>query len=609
MYPKPLYLLAVLIGLASLAHAAESVEVRGEVDAVTVYRGQALVTRILDLAGPGGLREVIVTDLPEHIVPGSIYAESANGIEVRSVRYRVRPVQEDVREEVRELDQQIRDLQDKLHENQRYRELNDENKAYIAKLEQFVAPTATVELSKGVLDAETLHKLSDLLMEHRKSWTTEDLRLTREQKGLEQQLQLRQRERNELTGSSARTAREAVVFANLQGDGGQLRVRYLVNNANWSPSYNIRTDADRGNVLVECNASIQQMSGEDWSDVSMTLSTASPSLVAKAPVLEPLTISLTALAQGKKGQAVLAEEQRQLVRRQIDLSNARNTLIIAPQQSTQPTANQVLDLNLQGGQLEVLVNQDSELNRIAGQIQNYELANPDRITRKSGRKTRADQSVTVTYTIDARSSLPSRSDRQLIQIASLPMSGDFYKVATPVLSNFVYEEAQVANGSDIVLLAGPVATYVAGQFVGHGDIPTVAIGESFTVGFGIDSSLRASRELVEKKESIQGGNRVVDFTYRLALENFGTAPASVRLLDRMPKPKKSDIKLTMGTNGKSLSEDPAYRQSEHKKGILRWEVEVPAQAIGPDAQALEYQFLLEYDKQMTIGGLASAAKK
>ena len=44
------------------------------------------------------------------------------------------------------------------------------------------------------------------------------------------------------------------------------------------------------------------------------------------------------------------------------------------------------------------------------------------------------------------------------------------------------------NSSKMVLLAGPVSTYIDGQFVGHGDVPTVSIGESFTVGLGIDSS-------------------------------------------------------------------------------------------------------------------------
>ena len=39
---------------------------------------------------------------------------------------------------------------------------------------------------------------------------------------------------------------------------------------------------------------------------------------------------------------------------------------------------------------------------------------------------------------------------------------------------------------------------MGGQFVGNGIVPTVAVGQPFTVGFGIDASLRASRERLEK---------------------------------------------------------------------------------------------------------------
>ena len=44
-------------------------------------------------------------------MPGSVFAEAepGAGMEVRSVRYRVRPVREDVRDEVRKLDEEIRE--------------------------------------------------------------------------------------------------------------------------------------------------------------------------------------------------------------------------------------------------------------------------------------------------------------------------------------------------------------------------------------------------------------------------------------------------------------------------------------------------------------------
>src|SRR5205085_176979 len=102
------------------------------------------------------------------------------------------------------------------------------------------------------------------------------------------------------------------------------------------------------------------------------------------------------------------------------------------------------------------------------------------------------------------------------------------------LTQFVYNEAHVTNTSEMVLLGGPAASYMAGEFVGSGGLPTVTAGESFRAGFGIDSSLRTSKELVERTETISAGNRIIEFTYKLTVENFGKSAASVRLQDRLP---------------------------------------------------------------------------
>ena len=600
------------IGLASCAALAEPINRAGRIDAVTVYRGQALVTRVVEVLGDAGLCEVIVADLPEHIVASSLYAESADGVEVRSVRYRVRPISHDVREEVSALDQQIREVQDQLNANDAQTKRLLENLAYLTKLEQFVAPTANAELTRGVLNAETLQKLTTFLFENREALTTESLELALKERALKEQMELLQRKRGEVTGSSSRTAREAVVFLNKTDAGvGALRIRYLVSNAMWSPSYNVRANGDRSHALVEYNASIQQRSGEDWNDVAMTLSTATPSLIAKAPSLAPLTLLLSAPQQATqpipmKGGDVKQIEQ-QLRQQIVDTANNRNfSNFKALSQEQQDLVQVLIDssnnrLNVNGFVLGNTVF-DNELNRLAGQLQNLDLVNPQ--IRRKKKALRDNEVVSVTYELTGRTTLPSRSDQQLIQIAAVDMAADFYKLAVPVLTNQVYEEASIVNAGDRVLLAGPVMAYMDGKFVGHCELPTVSVGERFAVGFGIDSTLRASRELVTRSESTQGGNRVVHFTYRLAIENFDTDPAAIRLLDRLPKTKNGEVKLTLASTGQDLSADASYLQTDRKNGILRWEVEVPPKSVAPDAWNLEYQFVLEYDKEMTLSGMA-----
>src|SRR5690242_6349444 len=92
----------------------------GTIDAVTVYRGQALVTRVVDIPGPAGLHEIVVTDLPQQVDPSSIYAESAEGVEVRSVLYRERALPEDARDEVRKLDDELQKTDAAIAANTRH---------------------------------------------------------------------------------------------------------------------------------------------------------------------------------------------------------------------------------------------------------------------------------------------------------------------------------------------------------------------------------------------------------------------------------------------------------------------------------------------------------
>ena len=634
--PTPAVAPAAGTGSAAAAPAKEetkpkddSFSTKGRLDEVTVYRGQALVTRLVEVPGAAGLREVIVTELPEHVQPASIYAESADGVEVRSVLYRIRPVEQDVREEVRKLDEQIRSVQDHVQTNNQQTQLLGAETTYLNKLEQFTAPTANAELTKGVLNAETLKALTSFMFDQRQKISSEQLKLSFDLRELNEKLGTLNRQREVLTGGSAKTIREAVVFVNLKETNGKLRLRYLVDAANWLPSYNARTDGKGKEVTLEYNASIEQMSGEDWTNVSMTLSTATPSLVAKAPVLEPLTIALSAGAQGQGGKGSAAayfseKQQLELKRRAVEQSRnfslnsnvyAGNTVInggglniganAANPQPNPPAAQQQPsnpgDVQQQLAQTEDF---DVTLNDVARESQVLDLVNSAKVERSGKPSREADsEGVSVSYQLAGRTSLPSRSDRQLIQIASIPMKAEVYRVAMPVLTSAVYEEASVVNASKMVLLAGPVSTYVAGQFVGHGDMPTVSIGESFTVGLGIDSSLRAHRELVKKNESIQGGNRVVDFTYQLSIENFGSDAALVRLLDRMPTGKENEVKLTLVAPGQPLSEDSRYEQQQRKKGVLRWDVKVPAQAIAAKSFTLDYQMQMEYDKQLSIAGL------
>ncbi|HVT81482.1 MAG TPA: mucoidy inhibitor MuiA family protein [Phycisphaerae bacterium] len=601
---KSIRIAAALLTLSVLGTTALAQEAiaKSKVDAVTVYRGQALVTRNVELPAGAGLGELVISELPDGIIAASIFAEGSDGVEVRSVRYRERAVPTDVREEVRKIDEAIIAAGDKIAANQKQMQVLQEQRTYLDKLENFAAPTATTEMTKGVLNADQLKTLTNFQFESRQKIATEELRLQQEARTLQEQASLLSRQKGETAGRSSKTVREAVVFTNRERAGGTLRLKYLVGNASWNPSYNVRADADKKNATIEYLAAISQMSGEDWSDVSMTLSTASPNLVAAAPTLAPLNIALAPISApgGRGGAAGGGFGLSAATAPDLGIVAGNISMQRAQAENTRSLGNGINNFDMRVEEQRALQDRnDKLLNRVADQLQVLELITKD--SKSDSRSPNSSEGIVVTYQMKSRTSLPSRADRQLIQIDQLQVKSTFYKIAVPVLTSYVYDQADLVNTSSSVLLAGPVASYAGGQFVGTGAIDTVAVGQPFTVGFGIDSALRATRERVEKTEQIQAGNRVVNFTYRLAIENFGSKPADVRLMDRLPVGKETEVRITFDdAEAVKLSADKEYLQTERKKGILRWDVTVPAQKAGSEAFALTYKLHLEHDKTLNI---------
>ena len=179
-----------------------------------------------------------------------------------------------------------------------------------------------------------------------------------------------------------------------------------------------------------------------------------------------------------------------------------------------------------------------------------------------------------------------------------------------MLTDYVYREADVVNTSPVDLLSGPVSVYLGGKFVGKTEIPTVARGQAFVVGFGIDPQLRAKRELVEKTESVQGGNEEQELNYRITLENFKGEDATVRVYDRIPTSDDTmELRVTLGEVSQPISAAPLYVREERPRGILRWDVDVAGRKFGENAVTIEYSYRLEFDRSLMISAEIEAERQ
>ncbi|MBX9579910.1 MAG: DUF4139 domain-containing protein [Gemmataceae bacterium] len=381
-----------------------------------------------------------------------------------------------------------------------------------------------------------------------------------------------------------------------------------MSSAGWRPVYKLRAGAkDKDPVTLEYLAAVEQQTGEDWSNVNLTLSTAQPLLNAAPPDLRVLDVAVggPGLASavpgvgppgqpggpGGGGQAggLAGMPNPTAIGKGLE-QQARGQRAAAQQNYAQKKDDVGAKLFNDAAALEQfrdLVLDRDELTKVAAEA------------RAEG----ADL-PSVAYRPKGPTSLPSRTDEQVLEVARFDLTPRFYYKAVPVLTPNVYRLADLVNTSELVLLPGEATMYLGGDFVGQTKLPLVAVGKPFTVGFGADPQLQVSRTLLDKARTTQGGNQVLTFKYRISLSSYKKDPVAVQVWDRVPHAEAAmTIAVNLANPKPELSTDPLYQRDEKPKGLLRWDVTVQPTQNREKALAIEYEYKLEYDKNVTIGGL------
>lgn len=586
--------LMIFLCLAPLtATADEPQTLTGKITEITLYQGQALVTRSVSIPdAEAGPVEVVVGPLPTAVMPDSLFAEAGDNTAIRAVRFRQRSVTEAPSEQLRELQEAERDLNWRRKEVQAKLSLLTHRDSYLTKLEKFTAPAATTEMSKGVLNAESLIEISNYNFEQREEIESQRLEVTKEADAINREMAEIQKQMRDLTGGSGRIEREAVVFVDHDGKGPlEFELNYLVKDCGWRPAYTLRADSKKGRVSIEYTAMIRQVSGEDWNNVKLRLSSASAALSSAAPTLSYFAVDLQqapasqpVMNQQAQGGSLSVSSGTVQFRGKLKDINDRRDLLIGGQKKAISR--------------EVFVNNSYQLNQTANDLQLLEVIAGDELAEAEAV---VSSPLSFSYELKQAVSVDSRSDQQLVRIMQTNVKGELYYLAMPVLSEFIYREALLTNNTGYDLLAGPVTTYLDGRFVGRSELGTVAQGQSFVAGFGADPQLRASRQRIKRDLKVQGANQIVNLQFELKVENYKDQKITVRVMDRMPyADNASSLKVSLDQTSKPLSKDQDYQRIERPRNILRWDVTVNANATGPKSAELTFDYTMEFARNLTL---------
>ncbi|WP_428265170.1 mucoidy inhibitor MuiA family protein [Haliangium sp.] len=292
--------------------------VASRIEAVTVYRAGALVSRAAELeAGDEGFpQKVQIGDLPlglddgsvrvrvlpsgdEAVAPGTLpeAVDARVALDVPGAGGEAAAVEPEELEQARREEARVRDL---LALCERELERLDGLAPPLRPQNEPGQAPPTVPLDKRLALLEFRTARTRALRERRRGLAEE----LREAAARRQELEERERRASTARAAKEHELRKSVVVGLRAGSATapvRLVLEYLVPGARWAPAYSIHFDADLGQAELSMRAVVCQRTGEDWSDVALSLSTAQAQRWTELPELRSIRIGRRQPAVARTG--------------------------------------------------------------------------------------------------------------------------------------------------------------------------------------------------------------------------------------------------------------------------------------------------------------------
>lgn len=525
-----------------------STRVDANIVAVTVYPGQARITRRGGATVGAGQQRVVVGGLPLALREDSVRVNGTGpgtvlGVDVTAEHHATTP---DVT--VDELEKRRLSLQDRLTE------LADED-TVITGREELIG---TLSRRSGVAFARALATesveisrvaaVSDGLAEQLGAVLASRRDLTERRRVVQLELDEVGRRLAERMSAQAPDRRAISVDLDMAEAGDiEFEVSYLVDDAHWESRYDVRLRGD--SLRLTWFGLITQFTGEDWPECDLRLSTARPASAVTVPELDPWylqrreVVPLSGVMRGRNMESA-------------GYGAAMDAVAAGPPQAPMPAA-----------------------------------APPPKFAEA---KVSVEHGVAATtYQPAHRIAVPSDGTAHRTTITTTELPARLDHVTVPLRGSEAYLRATVTNTSEHTLLPGPAAIFHDTEFVGTTGLEPWAPGEEVELALGVDDRVRVERELIRRAagKAVLGGTRRHEAAYKITIGNYGPRTANVTVIDQIPVSRDDAITV------KDVHIDPKPAE-QTDLGEITWKLE-----LAPNKSAeLTIGFRADVNKGITMSG-------
>lgn len=521
-----LLLIAATVVVRSL-HAQTPTPHRASLESATVFLSGAELSSTAKLTLVQGETDILFTAVAGNVNPQSLTIGATNGVVVQSATFQnnyLAPADSLLSPRAKAVKDSLEAVSDELT-------VLRAKKAVVEEQLRLIDENGNMHGANTGVSVAELQKMLDLVAARLEKMKLEDALLAKRiTKVQERQTRLNQQFEEERRRDFQPGGQLLVKFFAPRATSTEVAMTYVVPNAGWTPSYDLRVESIKDPVKLFYKAQVYQNSGIAWKGVKLTLSSGNPTESAEAPALAPW---------------YLAFYNPAYVQQQVGYGRA-NTMQLNRGQSydmakSKADVGEVMAFNA----APIAAAEATTLNNYTG---------VDAV------------GIRTTFDIELPYDIPSDGQRHNIAVKTYELPATYRYIAVPKLDKDAFLQAQITKWEELNLLPAQTNVFYEGSYVGQGFIDMRTVGDTLNLSLGRDKKIivRRERDKLYRSDKLVGTNMREAFTYVTTLRNTKKESVTVTVLEQFPVSNDKDIEIE-DTEATDASVD-------EKTGAVKWTV-------------------------------------
>ena len=534
---KALWIFVALF--CSNAAIAKEIEAPSEISAVTVFPDRADISRAAQVAIPVGKHTVIFNDLPAGLITDSlrVNGKGSAGFTIGSVETKQIFTTELAVAEEKNIQDKIAALRDQRRFIEAQIAAADTGKTFLKSLAQNPAPSSQGNNNvKGLAPStwqDAWHTIQNGMNELGREAIEKQIKL----RSIDNEINaLNSKLKSISTGKKSFKQVRVNVEAN-KNTQARLTLQYQIRGASWKPLYEARLNSTDQSVSIVQYGDISQKTGEDWTNVALTLSTARPTVTMQPPVLSPIWLNL-----GNNTPVVYRKGSKNFAggsgapRMRAAVAN------FAPQE--------VMDFAEAANELE-----------LDAVLEDADFVKTDTVgTDFSG-----------VFAIKGTSNVPADGSEYRFTIGDYTSKAEIRAEIYPKADAAAYLIATLVFNGQLPLLPGQISLFRDGDFIGNSHMDMLRPNEKLHLALGQDEKIRVVYTSLGGETS-EGGvitrETKKDVLSRTDVQNLHKQPLKIAVYEQMPVSRNTDIAVKIIKDKTTAG----YVIEPNKKvGLIQWE--------------------------------------